>query len=241
MKTIITIDGGVATGGSTLAKNLGLALELPRIDSGSMYRAITYYVLQQGIGPYDEAACVKVAESARFDMPEGEVMSMNDQIVVEFVDGQRIDRLHVAEVDQLVPKVAGYRGVREAVNAGQRRFAAGRGAVADGRDCGLAVFPEADLKLFLVVEPEEAVRRRSDADGRKVSVQEILDRNEADRQHKHGPLAKAPDAVEIDTTNIDAGEMVQLVVELLAQPANKRPTAIKRPVEAGQIERSYEH
>lgn len=237
MKTdkTITIDGGVATGTTTLAKNLALALEIPRIDSGSLYRAVTYLVNQQKIDPHDAETCTKLARDAKFDMPEGEVLRVNDQTVVEWIDGQRIDKLHTAEVDQWVSEVSGHRAVRDIVNAKQREFAANRGVVADGRDTGTVVFPDADLKLFLVCDDTEAARRRSEADGRMVTVEEVRARNEADRQHEFGALAKAKDAVEIDTTNFEAGEVVELALKLLSTPKDQRAATVAREPKSGKI------
>ncbi len=231
----ITIDGGVVTGTTSLAKNLGLTFGLPRIDSGSIYRALTYLVLKEGADPADEAACIRLAKAAELEMPDGEVIKINGVTVVEWVDGQRIDQLHTAEVDRSVAVVAAYEQVREVVKQTQRQFAGTHGAIADGRDTGTVVFPQAELKLFLVCEEGEAAKRRSEADGRIVTIAEVKERNEADRQHKFGALAKAHDAVEIDTTHLTAGEVSELVLGLVEMDTKDRPSYIGRETESGEI------
>ncbi len=211
---IVTIDGGVATGTTTLARNLSISLGLPRLDSGSLYRAINLLALADKVTA-DGSACASLAQDAQIEMPDGEAITVDGHVVVEWVDGQRLDRLHTAQIDQCVPVVAGHESVREVVNRKQREFASINGAVVDGRDAGTVVFPEAEVKLFLTVSDKEAARRRSAADGRIVTVEEIRQRNEADRNHKYGALAKPKDAVEIDTNDLDAGQVAELALSMI--------------------------
>lgn len=236
-KPVITIDGGVATGTSTLSRDVALVLNVPRINAGSIFRALAYEVLRQGVDPHDGDACVQLANKAQIDMPDGEVLAVNGEVVVKWIDGQRIDNLHTKEVDDIVPIVAAHPGVKRAVWEYERRFAAQRGAVADGRETGTMVFPDATMKLFLVCDNAIAAVRRSNADGREVSVQEIIDRNEADKHHEVGALIKADGAIEIDTSYISVAELVPLIVELLNMPSQDRPKLIRRAGPTAQIER----
>ena len=236
MKRVITIDGGVATGTSSLAKDLALALEIPRIDSGSMYRAITYLVIKEGIDPADASACAELAQNTKLTMPQGEVIAVNGETVEEWISGQRVDHLRSPEIDSLVPTIADHRAVREAINEQQRRFAGQSDVVADGRDTGTVVFPQATLKLFLTCSDEEAARRRTEQYGHPISVTEIRQRNEADQNHAFGALVKALDAVEIDTTYIPVGTIVELVMDLLDQPAAERPKLITRRSQDSEIQ-----
>ncbi len=216
MPKIIAIDGGVATGTSTLAENLSKTLGIPRINSGSIYRAISFLVLKKGVDYRSEEACVDLASKAKILMPEGEVTSIDEFKVVEEKNGARTDLLHTKEVDDIVPIVASYRGIRNISNELQRKFASKKGAIVDGRDIGTVVFPKADIKLYLTCSDEEAAQRRAEADGRFVTVEEIRARNEADKEHEFGALRKANDAVEIDTTNVNEAQVTRQALEIIS-------------------------
>ncbi len=191
-KWIVAIDGPAAAGKGTLARRMAARLGLPYLDTGLLYRAVGRRVLNAGEDPGDREAAERAALALR---PE---------------DMERTD-LRVPAVDAAASTVADVPGVRAALLDFQRRFGIERGAVLDGRDIGTVIFPNADLKLFVTASPEERARRRwlelrgrgLDADLAEVE-RDIRARDARDIARAASPLVAAPDAVEIDTTNMDA-------------------------------------
>ena len=188
---IIAIDGPAAAGKGTLARRLAAHLDLPYLDTGLLYRAVGRRLLDLGQDPADQAAAERAARDLR---PE---------------DLERPD-LRGPAADTAAAAVASAPGVRAALLDFQRGFGAAEGAVLDGRDIGTIVFPDADLKLFIVATPEARARRRwlelrdrgVDADLAEVE-QEIRTRDQQDADRAIAPLRPADDAVTIDTTSLD--------------------------------------
>jgi len=188
---IIAIDGPAAAGKGTLARRLATHLHLPYLDTGLLYRAVGRRVLDRGESPSDAAAA---EQAARALQPE---------------DLERSD-LRGPEADAAAAAVASVPGVRAALLAFQRGFGAAQGAVLDGRDIGTVVFPEADLKLFVIASPEARAQRRwlelrdrgLEADLAEVE-REIRARDQQDADRLIAPLRPAEDAVTIDTTALD--------------------------------------
>jgi CMP/dCMP kinase len=188
---IIAIDGPAAAGKGTLARRLAMYLGLPYLDTGLLYRAVGRRVLDLGLSPSDAVAA---EQSARALQPE---------------DLERSD-LRGPEADAAAAAVASVAGVRAALLAFQRNFGAERGAVLDGRDIGTVVFPNADLKLFVIASPGARARRRwlelrdrgIDVDPAEVE-RDIRARDQQDAARAIAPLRPAEDAVVIDTTTLD--------------------------------------
>ncbi len=188
---IIAIDGPAAAGKGTLARRLAEHLGLPYLDTGLLYRAVGRLVLDRGEDPANLDAAERAARELR---PE---------------DLERTD-LRGPVADAASATVASVPGVRAALLDFQRGFGAGRGAVLDGRDIGTVVFPDADLKLFIVATPEARAHRRwleirgrgQDADLAEVE-REIRTRDRQDAARAIAPLRPADDAVVIDTTILD--------------------------------------
>jgi CMP/dCMP kinase len=190
--TVIAIDGPAAAGKGTLARRLAAALGLPYLDTGLLYRAVGRLVLDAGGDPRDPAAAGRAARSLRPG------------------DLERAD-LRGAEADAASSAVAAIPAVRGALLGFQRGFAAGQGAVLDGRDIGTVIFPNADVKLFVTASPQERARRRwleRLARGEVVELgmveQELRMRDAQDAARDAAPLRAAPDAAVIDTTALDA-------------------------------------
>lgn len=151
---VVAIDGPAGSGKSTLARRLAEALNLPYVNTGLMYRAVTSEAVRSGIDVEDERALTSIAARLTFDLtssvPPGEL------VIEGRIPGSE---LAAPEVEENVSAVSRHPAVREVLRAEQRRLAE-RGAVLEGRDIGSAVFPEAPVKIFLVATPEERAARR---------------------------------------------------------------------------------
>ncbi len=209
----IAIDGPAASGKSTTAKLLAKKLGYIHIDTGAMYRAITYKALQNHIDVTDEDRLAKLARSC--------VLSFKNED-----DGQRIllDGVDVTaeirslEVTNNVSVVSSHPKVREVLVELQRSLALEGGVVLEGRDIGTVVLPDAEVKIFLVADvAERAKRRQRDLANAGISVddeqiqQELIERDRKDSSRAASPLKKADDAIVIDTTNLTIDEQVEKI------------------------------
>jgi cytidylate kinase len=205
---IVTIDGGVATGKSAVGKRVAERLRLPFVDSGLMYRAISRLATERGIDPGDAEAVTKLAQSVHL-MVDGDRVWADG---VELTDG-----IYDADDADALPRVSAIPGVRAALVAQQRKLGEG-GVVMAGRDIGTVVFPSADHKFFLTASLDEKVRRRAaqfERRGESVDPEamrrEVETRDRVDTQRAVAPLRPAPDAVAIDTDNLDVDQVVDLI------------------------------
>ncbi len=214
---VIAIDGPAGAGKSTVAQKLAARLGLTYVDSGATYRAAALKVLQSAISPDDEQAVVKLITQTDIRVTtEG----LHSRVLM---DGQDVSELiRTSEVTLEAAKVSRLPEVRRKLIAVQRGYAAGRGVVMEGRDIGTVVFPDAPLKVFLKADPQERARRRLKQDrkeGRAATLEqtayEIGRRDQLDAERKISPLVAAADAVEIDSTNLAADQVVEQIVELL--------------------------
>ena len=216
---VIAIDGPVGSGKSTAARELAQRLGLRYLDSGALYRAITWKALRDGIRLEDGEALAQVAESLPLQFepaPSGLRL---------FVNGEEItEAIRRPELTRQVYHAARNPRVRSAVNRMQCRLAGGGGVVAEGRDITTVVFPEADVKFFLTASPEERARRRhAELTAKGISVQreevlrDLLERDRLDSTRAVAPLRQAEDARVIDTTNLSIDQMVQRMVDEVNQ------------------------
>ena len=214
---IVAIDGGVASGKSAVGKRVADALGLPFVDSGLMYRAITKLAAQRSIDPHDSEAITHLAESTEIKI-DGERVWANG---AELTEG-----IYDADYADALPTVSAIPGVRKALVEEQRRMG-GSGVVMAGRDIGTVVFPEADLKFFLVASLEEKVRRRAaqfERRGQPVDQEamrkEVEERDRVDTERAVAPLRPAPDAIVIDTDHLDVDQVVDVILKHVASRAN---------------------
>jgi cytidylate kinase len=206
---IIAIDGGAATGKSAVGRRIAEKLGLPFVDSGLMYRAVTRLATERGIDVGDPEAVTGLSRSVDLKI-DGERIWADS---VELTDG-----IYDADQSDSLPRVSAIPGVREALVAQQRRLGEG-GVVMAGRDIGTVVFPSADHKFFLTASLDEKVRRRAaqyerrgEPVDREAMRHEVEARDRVDSQRAVAPLRAAPDAVLIDTDNLDVDQVVDLIL-----------------------------
>jgi len=214
---VIAIDGPAGAGKSTVAQKLAARLGLTYVDSGATYRAAALKVLQSAVAPEDEQGVARLI--AQTDI---RITTEGSQSRV-LVDGQDVtEKIRTPEVTLAAARVSRLPEVRAKLVAVQRTCAVGRGVVMEGRDIGTVVFPNAALKVFLKADPEERARRRLKQDrkeGRSATLEqtayEIGRRDQLDAERKISPLVAAPDAVQIDSTNLLADQVVEQILELV--------------------------
>lgn len=215
-KISIAIDGPAAAGKSTVAKIVAEKLSYIYIDTGAMYRAITFKALNEGADLQNESAIVAILEKTTINLLPGE----KGQLV--YLDDQDVtNEIRTASVTNSVSIVAKHPLVRKEMVARQQQFAIGGGVVMDGRDIGTHVLPNAEVKIFLLASVEErALRRHSEnlskgfpSDLEKLK-QEIILRDKLDSEREAAPLKKAEDAEELDTTSLSIEEVVEKILAL---------------------------
>lgn len=212
----VAIDGPAAAGKSTTARGVAERLGYAHLNTGLLYRAVTWKALQDGWADADEESFAR-----RLDGIELRLVREGGSFGVE-VDGERPgEELSSRRVSSRVSEVAARPSVREKVLAPQRRAGREGGIVCEGRDIGTVVFPDAELKVFLVASPEERARRRLRDYGEeptrnriRAEASRLRARDEADASRDLAPLRKPDDAVEIDTTGLSPGEVVDRIVDL---------------------------
>ena len=226
-KITIAIDGYSSCGKSTMAKDLAREVGYIYIDSGAMYRAVTLYCLENqlftpaGIDTAQlETAMPNIGISFQLNPETGRPMTFLNGINVE-------DRIRTMEVSNHVSPVAALPFVREALVKLQQEMGKGKGIVMDGRDIGTAVFPDAELKIFVTASAEIRAQRRYDelkAKGQEASFEEILanvkERDYIDQNRKVSPLRQAEDAILLDNSNLTIEEQKQWLAEEFKKAIN---------------------
>jgi cytidylate kinase len=213
---IITIDGPAGAGKTSAARGLARRLGFRYLDTGAMYRVVTLAALEQGIDLTDEAAVARVAESLDIRL-EGDRVLVDDRDVSEAI--------RRTEVTLGSRAIAANAAVRRRLVELQRELGRGGNIVAEGRDQGTVVFPDAECKFFVTADPQERARRRHAelaGRGETVDFETVLaqqeDRDRRDRQRAVGPLVPAADAVHVDTTD----RPLEAVIDELEQIVRER-------------------
>jgi len=213
-RLIITIDGPSGAGKSTLAKRLAKDLGYIYLDTGAMYRALALKVLRQGVDLAHDAGLAELVKSTEIDLrPQG------DGLVV-ILDGRDVAaEIRTPEVSQMASRVSALGVVRARLLELQRSVARRGSVVAEGRDIGTVVFPQAEVKVFLDASVRERARRRYEelkSAGRPVDFDETLreleERDQRDSERELAPLRKAVDAIEIDSSSANADQVAAMVL-----------------------------
>jgi CMP/dCMP kinase len=206
---IIAIDGPAGAGKSTVARLLAERLGFRYLDTGAMYRALTWLALERGVDLDDEAALVRLAE-------ENDVSIEEDRVSIAGDDVSRAIR--TVEIDRIVSSVARHGRVRAVLRERQRTLAAQGDAVMEGRDIGAVVWPGAEVKVFLTADAGERARRRVDERpglGADALATDLRLRDERDA----GQMQAAPDAETIDTTDLTIEDVVERIEGMVASRA----------------------
>ena len=220
LRGVVALDGPSGTGKSTVAKRLAGALRARYLDTGAMYRAVTLAVLNAGIDPADPAAVAGLAPAVDLVIgtdPAAPTVQLAGADVVAEIRGQRIT--------SSVSAIAGVPTVRAVLISAQQKIIAdvlgtGGGIVVEGRDIGSVVAPDAGLKVYLDASPEARAKRRSRQDAAAGRVTTV-DKTRADVDRRDGidtrttPLRPAPDAVELDTTNLDVNGVIAALLSMV--------------------------
>jgi len=218
MSKVIAIDGPSGAGKSSVSKRVGKALGFLHVDSGALYRIMTWQCLQHGINTADPEAVAAFSQTVEVEcVPQ-------DGVIAYFVNGKAPgDAIRTPEINQHASPVATVKAVRDRVTAWLRDMTRFGNLIVEGRDITTAVFPESPARFYLVASAEARAERRRKEEVEKgianQSAEEVkrslLARDAIDSTRKHAPLRKADGALEIDSTDLTLDEVVQTVLDAL--------------------------
>jgi pantoate ligase/cytidylate kinase len=224
-RSMIAIDGPAGAGKSTVARKVAEVLNLFYLDTGAMYRALTWFILQSGVDLNDEPTVAELASQCRIDFNSDDALKPS-----VFVNGRDVTwDIRTPEVTAQVSTIAAQGAVREALVKQQQAYGRRGGIVVDGRDIGTYVFPDAELKIYLTASIQERARRRQldlqNLGQPELSLSEleraIAERDRKDSTRAIAPLRKAEDAIEIQTDNLTIDEVLGAIVSLYQERAAK--------------------
>ena len=209
---IIAVDGPAGSGKSTISKLLAKELGLVYLDTGAMYRLFTLKMLKENVSFSDSDKINELLGNLNINIE-------NDRF---YLDNEDVSEdIRKTDVAENVSKTAAIDEVREKMVNLQREFSKSKNVILDGRDIGTVVFPEADIKIFLVADPKERAERRFKelkAKGENISLdsiyENILKRDNLDSTRENSPLKKANDAIEVDTTGKNIEEVKNIILNL---------------------------
>ena len=206
---IVAIDGPAGSGKSTIAKLLAKKYDLTYIDTGAMYRMITLYLLENNIDISDLKEVERVLNTVNLDM-------QGDKFFLDNVDVST--KIREKRINDNVSKVASIKIVRSNLVDLQRKVSNNKNVILDGRDVGTVIFPNAQVKIFLIASPEERARRRYNEFLEKkteITYDEVLksikERDHIDSTRDESPFVKADDAIELDSTNLTIEDVVNFI------------------------------
>jgi len=219
---ILAIDGPAGAGKSTTAMAIATALGFSYLDSGALYRCVALAALEAGVSPHDDAALGSLASRVEIRQAAGGRFVLDGRDVT--------GEIRSPEVSQAASRISACPSVRQALVAIQRASVLPPGTVAEGRDIGTVIFPDADLKIFLDAQPAERAKRRAlELEARSaapVSIakvgEDMAERDRRDSTRKVAPLARADDALVMDTTSLTFDDVVARIVAAVAERRRNR-------------------
>ncbi|MCY4161588.1 MAG: (d)CMP kinase [Flavobacteriaceae bacterium] len=221
-KIIITIDGKASTGKSTLAKKLAREFNYLHIDTGAMYRAVTFYALKHHKTKKNQVNMQGLIKNLHKVHIEFKFDRFRQRCFLNGIDVE--NQIRTMDVSDSVSYISTFSQVRSYLVGLQRLMGKNKAVVMEGRDIGTVVFPEAECKFFLIADPKIRAKRRFEEliqIGKKIDYNQVLsnvmDRDEIDQSRKHSPLKKAKDAIEIDVSNLNAQEVYFKVKHMIHQ------------------------
>ena len=217
-KPIVAIDGPAGAGKSTVTRKFASKLGLLYLDTGAMYRAFTWLLQSKGIDPFNELLVEQALKNLNLKLDLA--ISGTQKIQINGMDVT--EAIRTPEVTELVSTVAAQTSIRKALTNQQKNIGKVGGLVAEGRDIGTTVFPDADLKIFLTATPTERARRRAtDMEKRGFPISSLAEiesqinqRDKLDSTRKVSPLVKAKDAIEVITDGMNIEEVVNVLNDL---------------------------
>ncbi len=219
MEYTIAIDGPAGSGKSTAARQLARKLGFKYLDTGAMYRAVTYKALQEGIDLNDKNEIIKIAKNIDFDF----ISAGKNQKTRLLIDDEDVtEKIRLPQVNNNVAEVSKIKGVRQTLIKKQRKIASKGSVIMDGRDIGSVVLPDADFKFYITASLEERARRRYQEMQKKnedISFQDVKKsmkkRDKVDSSRQYSPLIKAEDALEIDSTDLSPAEVLEKLINII--------------------------
>lgn len=212
---IIALDGPAGSGKSTIAKVIAKNFGLTYLDTGAMYRMVALYILENNIDFTNITDVENILNNIKVDIIDDKFILNGKDVSLE---------IRTPEVTKIVSPVSAIKAVRVKLVDLQRDISKGKKVILDGRDIGTVVFPNADLKIFLVASPEERAKRRvKDYASKGITedfetvLKDILERDHTDSTRKESPLKKAEDAIEVDTSFLNIEESVQAISNLIKE------------------------
>ncbi|WP_047380552.1 (d)CMP kinase [Cetobacterium sp. ZWU0022] len=210
---IIALDGPAGSGKSTIAKVIAKNFGLTYLDTGAMYRMVALYILENNIDFHNPSAVESILDNIKVDIIEEKFILNNEDVSL---------KIRTPEVTKIVSPVSAIKAVRTKLVDLQREISNGKKVILDGRDIGTVVFPNADLKVFLIASAEERAKRRVKDYASKGIIEDfetvlkdILERDHTDSTRKESPLKKADDAIEVDTSFMNIEESVAAIANLI--------------------------
>lgn len=213
-RVTVAIDGPAAAGKSTVAKKVAAILNYTYVDTGAMYRAFTWAVLQRGLDPKDEKASCSIIPDVTMDLLEDGRVFCNDTDVTRAI--------REPLVSSNVSYIASYKDIRLALVELQRKLAESKSVVMDGRDIGTFVLPDADVKIFQIASVETRAKRRYDENvlkGIPTSMDDVIEdvkrRDYIDSHRAFAPLKPAADSIELDTSDLNIEQVVDAILNII--------------------------
>jgi cytidylate kinase len=208
----VAIDGPAGAGKSTVAKLVAKQLGVKYIDTGAMYRAVGWLALHNHIDPSNEKAILQLTESLRFTLTDSGIQVNEYHLTNE---------IRTEKISAIASAIATIGGVREVLVDKQRKLAGEQSVVMDGRDVGTHILPNANIKIFLTASIEKRVERRYHELKKKGAApsleslrQEVIQRDDNDKNRKFAPLTRAEDAILLDTTDMTTKQVVDQIIQL---------------------------